>query len=134
MVLGDEPQLCRSIIGHHVAGKESEDVVMDEVDCVVDFCLPGPRFVVVRDKFLDGHHFPAVVADKHLTEPSAADALAELDGASDRSLSQQGHAGTASRGARTRTLLLLLSRNGALEVKMDRERSRPRDIVSPFVM
>ena len=28
VVLGDEPQLCNAIIGHHIAGKESKDVLV----------------------------------------------------------------------------------------------------------
>ena len=46
VVLRDEPELRHSVIGHHIAGKETKDVVMAKKDGVIDLGLSEPRVLV----------------------------------------------------------------------------------------
>ena len=46
VVLRDEPELCHAVVGHHVTGKEPQDVVVPKEDGVVDLGLAEPGVLV----------------------------------------------------------------------------------------
>ena len=97
VVLGDEPQLRHAVVGHHVAGKEPEDVVVAQEEGVVDLGLAAPRFLVAGEKLFHGHRFSLVVAKVHLPVATVADELCDFYRAGDRPLDEEGQARAAAR-------------------------------------
>ena len=90
VVLSDEPQLRDSVVGDHVTGKESENVVVTQEERVVDLGLPTPRFLVAGEEFLHGDGLPLVVAEVDLAVATVPDEFRDLDGAGDRPLDEEG--------------------------------------------
>ena len=92
MVLRDEPQLCDTVVGHHVARKETQDVVVTQEQRVVDLRFATPRLFVTRKELLYGYWFALVVAEVDLAVAAVPDEIGDLDGACDGALDEEGEA------------------------------------------
>ena len=97
MILGDEPKLRDSVVGHHVARKETQDVVVTQEQRVVDLGLATPRLFVAGKELLHGDWFALVVAEVDLSVAPVPDELGDLDGACDGALDEEWEAGAAPR-------------------------------------
>lgn len=99
VVVGDQPQLRPCSVVLVVGGDESEDVVVSQHGCLIDFGFTGPRTFFAAREYFDGHAFASPATAPDLPEATVADHLFQLNLTRNRTLNEQRQAGRAgSRG------------------------------------